>query len=85
MNKTNTGGSAFPSPSVTLPNGDVMYGEFGMTLRDYFAAHADVSIYRPLESLTDKLHRRPTNGEMAEYIASIRAIEADAMLKAREA
>jgi hypothetical protein len=57
----------------------------GMTLRDYFAAHADVSLYTPLENLTAQLHRKPTIGEMAEYIAGIRTIEADAMLKAREA
>jgi hypothetical protein len=56
-----------------------------MTLHDYFAAHADVSLYTPLENLTAQLHRKPTIGEMAEYIAGIRTIEAEAMLKAREA
>jgi len=68
---------AFPNPHRT--------DQTGMTLRDYFAAHADVSIYTPLDNLTAKLNRKPTVGEMAEYIASIRTIEADAMLKAREA
>ena len=81
MSNTNTGGTAFP---VTEANG-ANSGESGITMRDYFAAHADVSIYTPLENLTAQLHRKPTIGEMAEYIASIRSIEADAMLKAREA
>ena len=53
----------------------------GMTLRDYFAAHTDVSFYTPLENLTAQLQRKPTIGEMAKYIANIRYIEADAMLK----
>lgn len=78
MSNTNTGGPAFPRDHAHD-------GHNGMTLRDYFAAHADVSIYTPLDNLTAKLNRKPTVGEMAEYIASIRTIEADAMLKAREA
>ena len=35
------GGPAFPVAGMTgLPNGEVVYGENGMTLRDYFIAHA---------------------------------------------
>lgn len=35
------GGPAFAFPSVAgLPNGEVIYGHNGMSLRDYFAAHA---------------------------------------------
>ncbi len=75
--------SAFPIQSVYIEDQDT--NSRGMTLRDYFAAHANVEIYTPLENLTAQLHRKPTIGEMAEYIASIRTIEADAMLKAREA
>lgn len=55
-----------------------------LTLRDYFAAHADVSAYRPIEVLTGKLGRGPTMQELAAYIADIRLMEADAILKARE-
>jgi len=82
-NTINNGGPAFPSGLVENSNDEVDALHKGMTLRDYFAAHADVSIYTPLENLTTQLHRKPTIGEMAEYIASIRSIEADAMLKAR--
>ena len=75
MSNTNTGGPAFPSPYDDAE---------GMTLRDYFAAKADVSVYEPLEACRRKLGRLPTIGELAEYIAAIRHTEADAMLKARE-
>lgn len=34
------GGSAFPTPDIYHPDGQVQYGELGMTLRDYFAAKA---------------------------------------------
>lgn len=34
------GGPAFPVPSLTDPNGRVMYGTLGMSLRDYFAGEA---------------------------------------------
>lgn len=40
MNKWPEGGTAFPTQSVTMQDGTVLYGEFGMTLRDYFAAKA---------------------------------------------
>jgi len=56
MSNTNTGGPAFPSPVIDVN------GHEGMTLRDYFAAHADVSLYTPLENLTAQLHRKPTIG-----------------------
>jgi hypothetical protein len=87
MSNTNTGGPAFPSGLIDLstPEDAVHSLHNGMTLHDYFAAHADVSLYTPLENLTAQLHRKPTIGEMAEYIAGIRTIEAEAMLKAREA
>ena len=74
MSNTNTGGPASPNyPSAKY-----------MSLRDYFAAKADVSVYEPLEACRRKLGRHPTIGELAKYIAAIRHTEADAMLKARE-
>jgi hypothetical protein len=37
----NDGGPAFPMPGMTgLPNGEFVYGEHGMTLRDYLASKA---------------------------------------------
>lgn len=55
----------------------------GMTLRDHFAAKADVSLYGPADVLATKLGRMPTMKELAECIAQLRLLEADAMLAAR--
>lgn len=40
--------------------------------------------YAPSETLERQMERNPTIGEMADYIASIRYIEADAMLAQRD-
>lgn len=78
-----TGGSAFP----TSPNKEdpvwAAARDGGMTLRDYFAAKADVSIYTPLANIRSKLKRDPTIQELADYVAELRFIEASAMLAAR--
>lgn len=55
-----------------------------MSMRDYFAAQCDVSVYTPFNNLKEIHGRNPTVGELAEYIAGVRMIEADAMLAARE-
>lgn len=52
-------------------------------LRDWFAGQCDVSVYRPLETLRDKLGRAGTIAEVAAYIVKIRTIEARAMLRER--
>lgn len=53
----------------------------GMTLRNYFAAKCDVSIYAPVDSFKRKYGRMPIMEELAEYISEIRYIEADAMIR----
>ncbi|KVQ85591.1 MULTISPECIES: hypothetical protein [Burkholderia cepacia complex] len=55
-----------------------------LTLRDYYAAHVDVTIYRPIEVLSGRLGRTPSMKELATYIAEIRLMEADQIMKARE-
>jgi len=40
MSKKNTGGPAFPNASIKTKEGIDVWGEGGMTLRDYFAAKA---------------------------------------------
>ncbi len=35
--KINDGGQAFPTGEVRFPNGEIIYGSPGMTLRDWFA------------------------------------------------
>lgn len=79
-----TSGPAFPTANVVIngesaTDGVETYGP-GMTLREYFASQADVSVYQPVDTLTSKLQRKPTVGELAQYIADIRFIEADAMI-----
>ncbi|MWA22325.1 hypothetical protein AQ938_07090 [Burkholderia pseudomallei] len=55
-----------------------------VALRDFYAAHVDVSLYRPMEALLQKLGRPPSMTELAAFIADIRLMEADALMKARE-
>jgi hypothetical protein len=79
MNKINTGGTAFPFPAYTYPNGEIIYGEFGMTLRDYFAAKALQGYMVGLKPAQD------IGPDMQDRIAEGMYSMADAMLKAREA
>jgi hypothetical protein len=70
----NDGGPAFPTPDVYPPNGQIQFGSFGMTLRDYFAAAA-------LQGMLSDPDRGGAGSEFAQAAYSC----ADAMLKAREA
>ena len=84
--RTNDGGPAFPEFM-----GDHMEPKRGMTLRDYFAAHApampsDLAALAKEHADTDNPDK--THGEKCDVLLSIRAEwnyrYADAMLKARE-
>lgn len=81
------GGPAFSRPYGGHPDpatGDPeMQSQEGMSLRDYFAAKVDVSVYTPFENLKANHGRPPTVGEMAEYISALRYIEADRMISER--
>ena len=66
------GGSAFPVAQQELPNGIQIYAEYGMTLRDYFAAKADNSGECPCNQYD--------HTECAEWAFA----RADAMLEARK-
>ncbi|MCY1462348.1 hypothetical protein D9M71_801120 [compost metagenome] len=80
MSNKETGGQAFPlGASEYAGHGP----QAGMTLRDYFAAKCCIDVYAPVDSLYRKLGRNPTVDEMADWIAEVRFIEADAMLKRR--
>lgn len=68
----NDGGPAFPSPTTYHLNGQVEYGTFGMSLRDWFAGQVLAGIMSA-RSYTD----------VAEWVPA-RAYEiADAMLAER--
>ena len=82
MSEIETGGPAFPEAGLSgLPNGEFIYGQSGMTLREYYAIHVDVSAYNPYDAFKLKYERLPTMLELAEYISQIRFLEADCMLK----
>jgi hypothetical protein len=74
------GGSAFPYAGETAPNGEYIYGETGMTLRDYFAAKA-------MQSMLTEYSR--TNGgigaaHIGRNVSHHAYVMADAMLEARK-
>lgn len=50
-----TDGPAFPVQAFVHPNGEVQYGDDGMTLRDYFAGQALAGYYSDPElAITEK-------------------------------
>lgn len=75
-----TGRINFPSYQGGSGGGVDMYEK---RLRDYFAVHCDVSLYNPQQTLESKLDRSATIKELADFIAEIKLIEADAMLAER--
>ena len=83
MSDTPKNPQAFPQPVSISPAGDEHIAYEGMTLRDYFAGQVDVSVYNPNTSYCLAKGHEPTIAELAAYIAEIRMIEADAMLKER--
>lgn len=85
---------AFPVLELNKVTGDVCAQHFGMTLRDYFAVHADIgdvdqlSVPVGVVLLGRDVPEFKKDGTgcyawWAEYRAKLRYIEADAMLKAR--
>lgn len=78
----NDGGPAFAQEQWS-PDHEMFMVTGGVSLRDYFAAKCDVAAYGPADAFARKYGRRPIMEELAEYIAGIRYIEADAMLRIR--
>tara|TARA_R110000868_G_scaffold243467_1_gene499446 strand:+ start:622 stop:873 length:252 start_codon:yes stop_codon:yes gene_type:complete len=70
------GGPAFPSPDFVHPNGQIEFGTFGMSLRDYFAAKAMAAA----QANWPWINASDWYTKVAESAYSA----ADAMLKARE-
>ena len=84
---------AFPLNELNQTTGDICAQHFGITLRDYFAANADMSRFQveSLESVALIAGRpMPENDQIDiirwqfELVANMRYLAADAMLKARE-
>lgn len=79
MEMKNDGGAAFPYDRGLLPG----QPQTGMSLRDWFATHADVPWNAAIETLSLRGCSHPTVKQLAEYRAQLKYIEADAMLAAR--
>ena len=96
-----TGGPAFPMPGLSgLPNHGFVYGENGMTLRDYFIAHigdenqagddSDYSDHAKAALVGRPYPSYTDDGPLAvfqfeaEFRAKWRSMRADAMLEARK-
>ncbi len=75
MSAPKTGGQAFPTLET-----DSRFSSDGITLRQYYAAKADISEYRLFDAFEMDQGYPPEISELAEYIAKIRFIEADAMI-----
>ena len=76
-----TGGTAFPNASIKTKDGVDVWGEGGMTLRDYFAAKAMQGISSmPIPSEGNQIGQSP-----AEWLAENSYAIADAMMEARNA
>lgn len=78
---TDTGGPAFPSMRDMRHNPDFDHEE-GMTLRDYFAAHASDA---DIEAMRERTKREHGLFEPDNWRQVARFMHADLMLKARSA
>ena len=76
----NNGGSAFPLPASTMPNGGHQWHEYGMTLRDWFAGQA---LQGYLAGRNNNLSENPSNFTAQKACRDCYAY-ADAMIAARE-
>ena len=87
--KIKDGGPAFPVSTAEASEGHQdgpnTWQFPGMTLRDYFAAHAPIGVADANEAFYRMNGRNPRTSEMLDTLAGLRSRYADAMLKAREA
>ncbi|MEY4034570.1 MAG: hypothetical protein RL492_1764 [Verrucomicrobiota bacterium] len=94
MTKINDGGPAFPMPEWQDAHGTIIPAEYGMSLRDYFAIHADVSgtQFPTIQAMADFIGVDLPNNPDFSFLMQVAAMAhakikyavADAMLKARE-
>ena len=81
------GGPAYPVPDLHMPDGQIQFGSYGMSLRDHFAGLAMQGILSaPIEIQKAWIELSQENGVAQQDAISGAAYEyADAMLRSREA
>ncbi len=84
MSNTNNGGPAFPLVPVEY-RGELVYGELGLTVRDYFAAKAMPAIYDVAMREAEQGSGLLEDDQWRVGLAFDAYKMADAMLRAREA
>lgn len=75
------GGPAFPGP-VNVEAKQVWAQYPGVSMRDYFAAHAPITVADAMKSFEEA---KLTHAQLFKRIAQMRYAYADAMIAAREA
>ena len=80
----NDGGPALPTENA-MQTGPSSCRYEGMTMRDYFAAHAPIGVADANEAFYRAHGRNARTSEMLDTLAGLRSMYADAMLKARDA
>lgn len=80
----NDGGPAFPTDNAAQ-TGNATWHFQGMSLRDYLAAHAPMSLQDAKTACLSKTVSPPTGQELVDMLAAMKYVYADAMLKARSA
>lgn len=84
MEKTNDGGRAFPDPGrAQSAKQRQVLTETGMTLRDYFAAHAPIGVADANDAFYRTHGRNARQSEMLEVLATMRGRYAEAMIADR--
>jgi len=85
MSDKDNGGPAFPTGKCV---GDTWVQEGGMTMHDYYAAHAPITFADAHAQWYADPDRepctKPTVGDVMKHLAAMRIVYADAMLKERE-
>jgi hypothetical protein len=81
VEKPNDGGPAFPLPGLSgLPNDQFIYGDHGMSLRDYFAAHSPITMRDAMKYLESR--DEISYEQVFRTLSLMRYSYADAMLVA---
>ena len=81
------GGPAYPVPDLHMPDGQIQFGSYGMSLRDRIAIAAlQGMLSAPIEIQAAYCETASASGEeVADLIAKSSYQYADSMLRAREA